>query len=103
MAAAIGEVFSPVGEFKKEIMNGLLLSCLVDPDERRLTGCCSFDTYIRRNDLLMFSEAVRSRLSLDSVKFSYVFPKTAYCPAAAPSCAPKTRCSTAISTRLFSR
>lgn len=103
MAAAIGEVFSPVGEFKKEIMNGLLLSCLVDPDERRLTGCCSFDTYIRRNDLLMFSEAVRSRLSLDSVKFSYVFPKTAYCPAAAEDIAAELRAENAMLNGYFNK
>ena len=103
MAAAIGEVFSPVGEFKKEIMNGVLLSCSVDPDERRLTGCCSFDTYIRRNDLLMFSEAVRSRLSLDSVKFSYVFPKTAYCPAAAEDIAAELRAENAMLNGYFNK
>ena len=103
MAAAIGEVFSPVGEFKKEIMNGLLLSCSVNPDERRLTGCCSFDTYIRRNDLLMFSEAVRSRLSLDSVKFSYVFPKTAYCPAAAEDIAAELRAENAMLNGYFNK
>lgn len=103
MAAAIGEVFSPVGEFKKKIMNGLLLSCSVDPDERRLTGCCSFDTYIRRNDLLMFSEAVRSRLSLDSVKFSYVFPKTAYCPAAAEDIAAELRAENAMLNGYFNK
>lgn len=103
MAAAIGEVFSPVGEFKKEIMNGVLLSCSVNPDERRLTGCCSFDTYIRRNDLLMFSEAVRSRLSLDSVKFSYVFPKTAYCPAAAEDIAAELRAENAMLNGYFNK
>lgn len=101
--AAVGDIFADVGSFKNEIMRGVLLNCSVDPEQRRLTGTVHFDTYVRRNDLLMFSEAIRTGLSLESVKFSYRFPSDSYCPAAAEDLAAELRAENAMLNGYFNK
>lgn len=80
----LGEVLGAViNDFKDDIKNGVLESCDIDTEDRRLTACCSFSLYINRNEILALNEALKQRLSLSSAKVFAKFPKETYCADAA--------------------